>query len=300
LFAGVGDSDDIIPTDFIVGDTLGNLQECIVITGKLLLELYFWLKCRSLSLPQIHRLPDMVEVALYQLQRLYAYKCWFRSQYAVNDRGIKAHGLLHMVHEIVRTGSLENTNTRIYENKHITDTKDQYKAGSKRTMRMECELFERNERKRVLDVVIDRYHEVHGAFMVPTLNSVEKESFNVYKTKEPNVVTYKCSSLKSDSVKVLFDVQSQCLLYADDITNVNPIMNVNFMWHDLNQVPSAQSFLRHYKNNEEGKLSSCTQCFQYMLTTASCMLHLKLPCFLHYITCLRHYILCCVNEIICL
>ena len=89
----------------------------------------------------------MIETALYELERLYAYKCWFRGQYSLNDSGIKMHGLLHVVYDMCRTGSLENTNTRIYENKHIEVAKEPFKAGSKRTTRMSTEMFERLEKK---------------------------------------------------------------------------------------------------------------------------------------------------------
>jgi hypothetical protein len=49
LITGIGDNDDICPSDFVVDGPLGNLQECIITSGKLLLEVYYWCRLRSIT-----------------------------------------------------------------------------------------------------------------------------------------------------------------------------------------------------------------------------------------------------------
>ena len=236
-------------------------MECIITTRKLILDLYYWLSLRSLSLSQIEKLPNLVETSLYQSERLYAYKCWFRNSYSVNDRGIKAHGLLHMVYEIMRTGSLENTNTRIFENKHIVVTKEPFKAGSKRTSTVSSEMFERVERRRLISVLVDRFNELHENDVVEPeavteRNVVTNRQEIVYTTREPNVVMYKCYSFKDSSERVLYDRLRNEIVHEENevFRNINPIMNVKHMWYELQQLSSVKTFMKHFMRNAEGYL----------------------------------------------
>ena len=254
LITGIGDNDDICPSDFVVDGPLGNLQECIITSGKLLLEVYYWCRLRSITLTQIHRLPDVFESALYQLQRLYAYKCWFRGMYSLNDRGIKMHGVLHLVFEMCRTGSLENSNTRIYENKHIEVAKDPFRQGSKRTRFMAEELFERNEKKRLLRVLVSRFNEVNGpSHDVPIADEPDRQSTSwiIYTTPPPNVVTYKCSRYRTNSERVTYDETAKKLVYTN-LRNINPMLRVDVMWHEFEQHEGLQGFLKHFKRNDKG------------------------------------------------
>ena len=240
---------------------LGNLLECIITSGKLILDLYYWLGLRSLSLSQINKLPNLVETTLFQFERLYAYKCWFRNSYSVNDRGIKAHGLIHMVYEIKRSGCLENTNTRIFENKHIVVAKDPFKAGSKRTTTVSSEMFERVERRRLISVLVDRFNELHKDDCVLPEAVTERDLVTnvhdiVYSTKEPNVVMYKCFSFKDSSERVLYDRRRNEIVPEEKevFRNINPIMNVQHMWYELQQLSSVRRFMKHFMRNDEGSL----------------------------------------------
>ena len=227
----------------------------------MILDLYYWLSLRSLSLSQIEKLPNLVETTLYQFERLYAYKCWFRNSYSVNDRGIKAHGLLHMVYETMRTGCLENTNTRIFENKHIVVAKEPFKAGSKRTSTVSSEMFERVERRRLISVLVDRFNELHENDVVEPEAVTERNVVTnlqeiVYTTKEPNVVMYKCYSFKDSSERVLYDRLRNEIVHEENevFRNINPIMNVKHMWYELQQLSSVKTFMKHFMRNDEGYL----------------------------------------------
>jgi hypothetical protein len=259
----IGDGDEIIPSDFIVDEPLGNLLECIITSGKLLLEVYYWCNMKSISLSQIRRLPEIFESALYQFQRLYAFKCWFRNQYSLNDRGIKMHGLLHLIHEMTRTGSLENTNTRIYENKHIEVAKEPFRVGSKRTRFMEEELFERNERKRLLHVLVNRFTELHGDSSNGEVQVRKREPWIEYTTPEPNVVTYKCSTFSDNCEQIAYNVDERKLLYGQ-VRHCNPMVPVEVMWHQLEQNDSLKRFIRHFKECDKGNI---TLVMQYMYKT---------------------------------
>ena len=223
------------------------------------MDLYYWLSLRSLSLSQIEKLPNLVETSLYQFERLYAYKCWFRNSYSVNDRGIKAHGLLHMVYETMRTGCLENTNTRIFENKHIVVAKEPFKAGSKRTSSVSSEMFERVERRRLISVLVDRFNELHEDDAVEpdkVTESVTNVQEIVYNTREPNLVMYKCYSFKDSSERVLYNMRLNEIVPEENevFRNINPIMNVKHMWYELQQLSSVKTFMKHFMRNDEGYL----------------------------------------------
>lgn len=266
----IGDGNDIIPNDFEVEGPYGNLLECIITSGKLLLDIYYCFKQRSLLGTQLDLLDEMVEVALYQLERLYSWKCWFREQYSVNDGGIKMHGLLHFVSIVRASGTLENTDTRIYEYNHKEYAKIPYKAGSKRTGSLPLELFERLEKKRLIGIVGERYSEVYGeATNGPAVSpkTPKRIPFKSYETQGQTVVTYKCSSYQSSSNRVCFDMFRNCLVPCADgkIEHLNPLLKLEILWHEVQQIGSANSFIRHFKNNDEGSVFFISILYLYNL-----------------------------------
>ena len=222
--------------------------------------MYYSLKQRKISLRQLHALMNEVEVACYQMERLYAYKCWFRGSYSVNDKVIKMHMTLHFIYEIIETGCTENTNVVIYENLHIVVAKEPFKCGSKRTRNMLKEIYERIEKRRLLNVICTRYKELQASSMRLDMNPVDvittqREPFVVYRTKPPNVVTYKFSSERGNSERLYYNRTANKLQTFTDREPVHksPVVPLSFMWYDLLRCESASTFLRRFKRGDKGK-----------------------------------------------
>ena len=78
----------------------------------------------------------------------------------------------------------------------------------------------------------------------------------VYSTKEPNVVMYKCFSFKDSSERVLYDTRRNEIVPEEKevFRNINPIMNVQHMWYELQQLSSVRRFIKYFMRNDEGSL----------------------------------------------
>ena len=203
------------------------------------------------------------------------------------------HGLLHVVYDMCRTGSLENTNTRIYENKHIEVAKEPFKAGSKRTTKMSTEMFERLEKKRLLKILVSIFEEVEGEYVgrEPVLEENDRlKPWILYQTPTPNDVTYKCSTYRSNSERVRYDAVGKKIL-VDNLRNVNPLLNVHSMWHELEHLEGVQRFMHHFKNNHEGILtiSLCISYYYYITIL------INILCFLVCFSC-RYIRIICLNT----
>ena len=233
------------------------MNECIITSGKLILDMYYSLKRKKISLPELHFLLDEVEVACYQMERLYAYKCWFRNSYNVNDRVIKMHMTLHFVYEIIETGSTENTNVLIYENLHIVVAKEPFKAGLKRIRFMLKELYERIERKRLLRIICARYRELRSTSvrLDMTNSNISREPWIVYHTRRPNVVKYKFSLRSGDSEELYYNATMKTVqtLSGSNPVNKNPIVPLDYMFYELKLCQSASTFLRRFMRRDKGR-----------------------------------------------
>ena len=124
------------------------------------------MKRKVLSTSEVKELLNDVEVALYSLERLYAYKLWFRNSSKLNFKVIKTHMIFHFVYEILKTGCLRNTDALIYEHKHI-DVKHLYQMSSKRKQDLVREMWTRMQTQKLVELAVNRYNKRYGYFPFP-------------------------------------------------------------------------------------------------------------------------------------
>ena len=243
--------DEIIPSSFTIEDPLGNLNECIITSGKLLLDLNYNMKRKVFSVTEVKGMLEDVEVALYSLQRLYAYKLWFRNSSKLNIKVLKPHMTFHFVFEILKTGCLINTDALIYEHKH-TDVKHLYRMSSKRKQELVRELWMRMETNNRIDLAVKRYNQRFGPFRFPEREMTKNEQLS-YLTK--GGIHFSWSQYNSKRTQLLYDDVSRQLMAIDNKHTykfVNPLVQLNILWYEIQQIRGLAEFLRHFKNGSKG------------------------------------------------
>ena len=120
-----------MPLDIVEAD-LGNLNECCLSSGVLLLDTLFNLKQHDIRKIDIPRIREYFEVSHYKLQKLF---CWRQRLFNCkkpNTVALKPHASCHFSYNISEYGATYNTDTVLYENLHIKKAKEAYKTSSRR------------------------------------------------------------------------------------------------------------------------------------------------------------------------
>jgi hypothetical protein len=192
LLLGIGNSGFVIPQDY-EEDGLGNLNECILTSGKLLLDAYFNFKQIEIRVKDLAQIQIYFEVAHFKLQHLFCYRQRIFNSDKTNTDAMKPHASCHIMTDVPEYGSPSNWDTPLYENMHIKYAKKAFRSSSRR----ECNssLLPEMIKKIQFSRLIRSFHDVRymkededGKRGTPPL----KEKGISYLTD--NNVTYKCSS----------------------------------------------------------------------------------------------------------
>ena len=249
----MGVDDDIIPSSFTIEKPLGNLNECIITSGKLLLDLYYNLKRKVFSITEVKVLSSDIEVALYSLERLYAFKLWFRNSSLLNKKVIKIHMTFHFLYEILKTGCLRNTDSLIYEHLHV-DVKHTFQMSSKRRHELVIEMWTRMQTQKLINLAVNRFNERFGNYPYPSRDLIAKMNENKYITK--GGIQYSWSSYDSKRQQFKFDRVNRRLVPMDDevkkLNFLNPLVELDVLWYEIQQIASLEEFNRRFMNGSPG------------------------------------------------
>jgi hypothetical protein len=236
---------------------LGYLCETILTSGKLLLDTYFSISRKAISLPEIKQMEKYAEVGRFALQRLFCFKQRLLNAKRTSSTALKPHLSIHFPLEITRTGSLENTNTRAMEQKHVY-IKRAYKHSSRRTDSTRfTEMHSRLETERVINKANDIFEELYGIHNIDRLaNRVERNMFTITTgDKENEDVLFLVSKLSTDKEELIFDRRLQTLIPAVSslgLRFLNPIISLESVWEFLNTNREIENFITLYKEKTPG------------------------------------------------
>ena len=233
---------------------LGNLNECIITSGKLVLDSYYNLSRKSFSLVELKQMKEYLEVTHYEMQRLFCFKQYLLGSNKNNSTAIKPHMVHHFIYEMTQTGSTNNTNTRTSEQKHVI-VKGAWKASSHRqgTSGMK-ELGNRLETARVIQKASELYDEIYGPFQIDRVSApITRSNHVLFKGNDENV-TFECSILNTDKEELTYYARTRKLIptTASNLKYLNPLINLDSIWAYLENFEELQPFLDNFRNKNKG------------------------------------------------
>ena len=154
LFSGIANTGAILPVDYICND-LGNLNQCVLTSGKLLLDAYFNLKQNEIRKRDICKIQNYFETSHYKLQHLFCFRQRIFDTNKPNTTATKPHGCMHLVYDVVEYGALPNFDTVLYENLHIPFAKEAYRSSSRRYNKLYEEMIAGIQAARLLRILGD-------------------------------------------------------------------------------------------------------------------------------------------------
>lgn len=144
---GISTNNLVIPTDFGYDD-IGNLNQIVLTTGKLLLDAFYNASNHILYRKHIFLFQEQLKCGLYFLQKLYCIKERLMESSEKITKMIKCHGILHELIETKNWGVCAVRDTSVYENMHMSTTKEPYRESSRRKETTQKELMHKNQMKR--------------------------------------------------------------------------------------------------------------------------------------------------------
>jgi hypothetical protein len=209
------------------------------------------MKRKLTTVSEVKALLTDVEVALFSLQRLYTYKVWFRNSSKLNDKVIKTHMTFHFVFEIIKTGSLRNTDALIYEHKHV-DVKQIYKSSSRRIHELVIEMWTQMQTSKLINMAVNRYCEKFGNYAFPVRAELDKTQI-LYTTTAG--IDFTWSLYNSKSQQFTYDKESRTILpIGGNYTTpfVNPLINVKALWYEIAKIRGLREFIDRFVNGSKG------------------------------------------------
>lgn len=139
---GIGTNNTIIPRDFEFPD-LGNLNQCILTTGKLLLDGYLNASRSEIDSEDIFMMQEYVKCGNYQLNRLFCFKQRLCQSSKRSTGIIKTHGVVEQLLRVPSIGVPSSNDTSIYEHLHISKAKIPFTSSSRRKETLLPEMMDR-------------------------------------------------------------------------------------------------------------------------------------------------------------
>ena len=146
---GFQDSDDIVPETYEDEACLGNLKECIMLSGFGLLSAHFELSRFALTKNEIVEGNKLLKAAKLQLFRLEAYKARILNVRGLGSRQIKQHISGHFFEDWANFAARHIDDTSLTEATHKL-VKSRFRAGSKRTLEASSEMYDRFQCAKVM------------------------------------------------------------------------------------------------------------------------------------------------------
>jgi hypothetical protein len=144
---GISTNNLVIPTDFGYDD-IGNLNQIVLTTGKLLLDAFYNASNPILYRKHIFLFQEQLKCGLHFLQKLYCCKERLMGSGEAKTKMIKFHGVMHQLLDSKDLGVCAARDTSVYENMHLSTTKDPYRESSRRRDTTQKELMHKNQMKR--------------------------------------------------------------------------------------------------------------------------------------------------------
>ena len=138
MYTGIGTNNKIIPNDYNLPGPLGNVNECILTAGFLLLDSYINLSRSEVSEEEIVNISETLELALAMQYRMTCIKEAMGIVTSIADavmkdtKEMKQHIVQHIPRFMRRCGSAKGFDTAITEKNHIPFVKDMIKQSSNR------------------------------------------------------------------------------------------------------------------------------------------------------------------------
>jgi hypothetical protein len=198
--AGIGTNGRVVPINY-TENGLGNLNQLIITSGKLMLEAYYSITRKEPTYEDILKSKDYIEACHFKMQHLFCYKQRLFNSSKWNTLSVKQHMMMHFPWFTLYLGAPANFNTSVMENMHII-SKNAYKSSSRRRDGLTEEMMEKIQMAKVMKSAQSIYDDKHGPLVVQNIEvRVRKERARMYETEELIIYELPVSSELSEEIR---------------------------------------------------------------------------------------------------
>ena len=269
LNAAIGTENRIIPNNLVLPSPLGNVNECILTTGFLLLDAYINLSRNEITEIEIQKIDRSLELALAMQYRMTCIKEALGIVTSADDadmkdtKEMKQHTVQHIPKFIRLCCVPKGFDTAITERNHMPFVKDMVRHSSNR-LRLNTiydEMLRHVHERRIMNSAVAQYEEVFGKV---TFNDDEdgneishgRANFDKYVTAEDMVYS------------ATFNASDTCILYYNEVDErltttvqngrqdsnrfLNPLATLFDLQTSLFGHSGIPDFIQNFKSHVEG------------------------------------------------
>ena len=234
-YSGIGTYASIIPMEHREPAPLYGLNECIVTSGKLLLDSFYNLSRKELCRRDLITAKEFFEVAEYEYYRLFCYKQRLVNSQKALELSIKQHIAIHFFPQIVEDGMPANYNTVVTEQIHKNVAKVPYAMSSRRPTDLYEEMLSQVQTRKFLQIVNGEYKTLYGNFPVLSTTMVPQEErvspYKEYVTREGVIFKYSKYVTNSEALKYNMEVDKLVTANGRTPSFLSPHVTLDELWH---------------------------------------------------------------------